>query len=281
MYSGTTLTKYSGRIIGAHQKIDSISRRHLAKILPDNEVFPKIRRILAFEGKNGPDGIKRKSPSKDEPWHFFDPFDDDDSVLVGLISGHYNELVKQLKSDNKEKIAFEAAWLAHALVDGLTPAHHYPYESEMSEIRGGAGQETRNTVKHKIFMPGETRREKFKNNWKMYGPKGLFSTHGFFEMGVASILKPLAFGEAVPTDREIKLVNKIGAIELFKRSAREIAILDMYDNYYKKGWTPKLAWQVRHKLGPVIVQTVTLAWYQALVDAGLVEKVKKDASKNS
>lgn len=281
MYSGTTLTKYSGRLIGAHQKIDSISRRHLAKVIPDNTVFPKIRQILAFEGKNGPDGIKRKSPGEDEPWHFFDPFDDDDSELIGLITGHFNELVAQLKANNGERTAFEAAWLAHALVDGLTPAHHYPYDSAMSELRGGDGKETRTTIKQKIVMPGDTKREQIKNNWKMYGPKGLFSTHGLFELGVSSILKPLALGEAVPTERDMRMVNKIGVIDMFRHSAREIAVLDMYDNYYKKGWTPTLAWQVRHKLGPTIVQTVTLSWYQALVEAELVKKVETSASKNS
>lgn len=272
MYSGTTLTKYSGRIIGAHQKIDSVARRHLARIISNNESFPKIRSILAFEGKNGPDGIKRKSPAQDEPWHYFNPFDDGDEQLISLIESHYKELVKQLKAHNKERSCFEAAWLAHAIVDGLTPAHHYPYEEELNDLRGGEGLETRKTIKEKIVMPGDTKRQMVKNNWKMWGPKGLLLTHGFFEFGVASIIKPLTFAEAVPSRRQINTAQDIGAVELFRRSAREIGVLGMYDLFYKKGWTPKLAWQVRHKLGPTIIQTVTLVWYLALVDAGLQEK---------
>jgi hypothetical protein len=65
-------------------------------------------------------------------------------------------------------------------------------------------------------------------------------------------------------------MQKIGPIEWFKRTAREIAVLDMYGRYYKNGWTPRLAWQVRHKLGPLVVQAITLTWYAALVEAGAI-----------
>ncbi|MDZ7744909.1 MAG: hypothetical protein U5K77_04110 [Candidatus Saccharibacteria bacterium] len=271
MYSGTTITKYSGRVLGAHQKIDKVARRHLSRLLPDNQVFPTARRILHFEGKNGPDAIKRKSPAKDEPWHYYSPFDDEDSQLIELIEEHYHQLVREIKRENQERIAFEAAWLAHALVDGLTPAHHYPYEQKLVELRGGEGIETRTSVKEKIFMPGVTRRERVKNNWKMWGPKGLLTTHGLFEIGIATIIAPLSFGEAIPRKEDVARMLEIGPIEWFQRSAREIAILDMYEQYYKKGWTPKLAWQVRHRLGPTIIQTVTLTWYAALVEAEAIK----------
>ncbi len=271
MYSGSTLTRYSGRMLGAHQKIDRIARRHLARLLTDDTLFPSSRAILQFEGKNGPDAIKRKSPARDEPWHYYSPFDDDDSQLIDLIEDHYIQLIKELKAGNKERIAFEAAWLAHAIVDGLTPAHHYPYEEKLVELRGGEGIESRTTIKGKLVMPGDTKRQKVKNNWKMWGPKGLFTTHGLFEVGVATLIKPLTFTEAIPTPLDIKTVEKIGVLELFKRSAREIATVGMYDMYYQRGWTPKLAYQVRHKLGPTIVQTVTLTWYSALIEAGIIE----------
>ena len=271
MYSGTTLTKSSGRILGAHQKIDRVARKHLTKLVTDPKLFPSSKMILQFEGKNGPDAIKRKSPAKDEPWHYYSPFDDDDSRLIELIREHYNELVKQLKANNSERSAFEAAWLAHAIVDGLTPAHHYPYEEKLVELRGGEGIESRTTIKEKLVIPGETTTKRVKNNWKMWGPRGLFTSHGLFELGVATIIAPLGFGEAIPTKSELAAVKELGITEQFKHKAREIAVLDMFDLYCKRGWTPKLAWQVRHKLGPTIVQTVTLAWYSALADAGLIK----------
>lgn len=271
MYSGTTFTKHSGKVLGAHQKFDRVARRHLEKIISDNNTFPRIRTILQFEGRNGPDGVKIKSPAKDEPWHYYSPFDNQDSQLIELIMDHYKNLVTELKTGNKEKSAFEAAWLAHAIVDGLTPAHHYPYEEKLVELRGGQGIETRTSKKEKLVMPGDTRRQQVKNNWKMWGPRGLFTAHGLFEVGIAAIIKPVGFGDAQPKKADLELISHIGLDEYFKRTAREIAVMDMFDNYVKKGWTPKLARQVRQKLGPMIIKNITLAWYLAARDAGLVK----------
>ncbi|HSX53354.1 MAG TPA: hypothetical protein VLF90_03215 [Patescibacteria group bacterium] len=271
MYSGTTLTKISGRVMGAHQKIDRVARRHLALIVGSSNIFPSIGKILQFEGKNGPDGIKRKSPAKDEPWHYYSPFNNDDSQLIELIQDHYRLLVQQLKLNNKERVAFEAAWLAHAIVDGLTPAHHYPYEKELEELRG-EGLETRTTLKGKLLIPGDTKRKQVKNNWKMWGPKGLITTHGLFEFGIASIIKPLGFSDATPTKEELQKIKEIGIVEWFKRSAREIAVLDMYNRYHHRGWSTRLTLDVRQKLAPNIIKTVTLAWYSAMAEAGLIEQ---------
>lgn len=270
MYSGTLLTRYSGSMIGAHQKIDRVARRHLSHLLDDNTVFPTARTIIQFEGRGGPDGLKLKSPGKDEPHQLFSPFDEDDTELPNLIQVHYEGLVHALRARNQERIAFEAAWLSHAIVDGLTPAHHYPYEEELAELMSGEGLESRNSILKKNIMPGQSPRERIKNNWRMWGPRGLFLGHGLFEIGVATLIKPLAFTEAIPTKTDIKKMQKLGVVKWFKQAAREIGVLDMYVTYYQKGWTPKLAWQVRHRLGPVTVQAVTLSWYTALVDAGII-----------
>ncbi|GAC1392094.1 MAG: hypothetical protein NVSMB46_06920 [Candidatus Saccharimonadales bacterium] len=272
MYSGSTLTRFSGRMLGAHQKIDRIARKHLSLIAPKSQ-FPSIKNILHFEGMNGPDAIKRKSPAKDEPWHYYNPFDDSDNQLLQLIEAHFNELVLSIQKSNTERISFEAAWLAHALVDGLTPAHHYPYEEKLTELRGGLGRETRTTIKTKWIIPGETRSKKLSNNWKMWGAKGLFMTHGLFEMGVATLIKPLTFSEVVPNKQLLIKVEHLGLPEYFKQTAREIAVLGMYETYYNKGWTPKLAYDVRHKLGPALVNTVSLAWYLSLVRANKIPEV--------
>jgi hypothetical protein len=272
MYSGTTLTPFSGRLLGAHQKLDRLARNSLRYLLDDNTVFPRPRAILHFEGVNGPDAIKRKSPAKDEPWHYYSPFDDTDTKLVDLIEIHYDQLVVALKGRDDVRAAFEAAWLAHAIVDGLTPAHHYPYEELLTELRGGAGIETRTTVKEKIVLPGDTRREQMRNNWKMWGPRGLLTTHGFFEFGVAALIAPFGHKPVKVTATDIDELNQYGVLELFRRKAKEISSLDMYHRYYEKGWTPKLARQVRNHLAPAIVKMVTLAWYAAAVDAGLTRK---------
>lgn len=267
MYAGTTFTNRSGGIMGAHQKIDRVARLNLTKLEIVDTEFPLIKNILHFEGKNGPDGIKRKSPSVNEPWHFLNPFDDKDTTLIDLISEHHKLLVIALKEKNSEKSAFEAAWLSHALVDGLTPAHHYPYEEKLSELRGGEGNETRSSIKDKIILPGITRRDQIKNNWKMWGFKGLISTHGMFELGVASIMAPLAFTDSLPSEHDIEEMLENGVGEYFKRTAREIAVMDIYIRYYKRGWTTKLSLDVRNKLIPTIIKTVTLAWYSAVIES--------------
>lgn len=280
MYSGTTLTAASGRLVGAHQKIDRAARRHVTELLrpaagwsiPHSHPsrFPSIKTILHFEGRNGPDGIKRKSPAKDEPWHYFSPFNKDDTSLVELIDGHYDNLVKALAKDDMIVAAFEAAWLAHAVVDGLTPAHHYPYEEKLDELRGGLGKESRVTYKDKLVMPGDGRRDAFKNNWKMWGPKGLFTTHLAFEWGVSSILLPMRLTQSTkPTAHDIHDIETTSVADYFRRVAQEVAALGMYDNFYERGWTARLAKDVRQQLVPAIVKAVALIWYKAACDAGL------------
>jgi hypothetical protein len=262
MYSGTTFTNKSGAILGAHQKIDRVAYKYLSMITPSMDEFPDRKHILHFEGKNGPDGIKSKSPAKDEPWHFYDPFDEEDMQLLETIQDHYNELVKQLKKGSSERAAFDAAWLAHAIVDGLTPAHHFPYE------------ENRDSIKNKIFIQGDTKLESFKKSWALWGTGGLISMHFLFETGVAFIIAPLSMKKARITDSDLETLVDIGYLEWFKRSAREIAILNMYDRFQSNGWTPKLVRDVRNELAPVIIKTVTLVWYSAMRDAGLLRTKK-------
>jgi hypothetical protein len=257
--------------LGAHQKIDRVAYKHLQRSVNSAPGFPLLRDILHFEGKNGPDGIKRKSPAKDEPWHFYDPFDEEDTQLLGLIKGHYDELVKQLRKGTPERAAFDASWLAHAIVDGLTPAHHFPYEEKLIELRGG-GLDERDSIRNKLIIPASTKRESVKKNWAMWGAGGLMSMHAMFEAGVAIIIAPLHMKTAKPSVADIEHVINIGYEEYFKRAAREIAMLDMYDRFHDKGWSPRLVRDVRNELGPAIIKTVCLVWYSAMRDAGLLKK---------
>ena len=275
MYSGTTFNPWSGNVMGAHQKLDRVARKNLGRLLSekDTDAFPAAKQILHFEGNKGPDAIKRKSPAKDEPWHYYSPFDDEDGQIFDIIDGHFKALVKELKAKNPERIAFEAAWLAHALVDGLTPAHHYPYEKTLEDLRG-EGIETRTTLKKKLLIGGDSKREKVKKNWLVWGPKGLITSHSTFELGVATIIAPLTMKDAVPKDHHIKEALEVGLTEYFDRVAKEVAVLDMYERYKKKGWTAKMVHDVRHKLGPMIARTVTMAWYLALIEAGTIKKPK-------
>lgn len=268
MYSGTTLkgSKHFDAWFGAHQKIDRTARRHLEALIPSTD-FPKRKNIVRFEGMDGPDGIKRKTPAQDEPWHYFDPGDPNDTQLLVIINAHYDQLVRALREGNDTRASFEAAWLAHAVVDGLTPAHHYPYEEELVRLRGGAGIETRTSPKEKLVMPGDTLPKRLSNNWQMWGDKGLLATHIAFEIGVAVMIMPLRLNRALPTEEQLIRTQKIGVRKLFVERAKEIDELQMYQLFYKSGWTPRLAQVVRRQLAPIIVNTVTLLWYAAVIEA--------------
>ena len=252
--------------MGAHQKIDRISRRHLQRLTPHN-AFPKIRTILHFEGGNGPDAIKRKSPAKNEPWHYFQPFDEADTKLLTLIEEHYSTLVKALSNKDDIRAGFEAAWIAHAVVDGLTPAHHYPYEEKLVELRSGRGLESRNTLTKKMLFPGNSLRNTASNNWKFWGPRGLFTTHFSFEWGVATLIMPMKLRRAMPTADKMAEFEAMPLSVWFRRVAQDIARLELYDAFYQTGWTIPLARRIRRQLAPVLVQAVTLVWYGAQREA--------------
>lgn len=271
MYSGSTLRplKKFDAWFGAHQKIDRIARQHLGRIITGQGTFPSNKQIVGFEGFDGPDGIKRKTPAQGEPWHYYNPEDATDDQILHILQKNYEALVIALKKGNMTRAAFEASWLAHGIVDGLTPAHHYPYEEELIRLRGGAGIETRTSAKEKIIMPGDNLPDKVSKNWQMWGDKGLLATHIAFEMGVAVMIVPLRLSSAAPTDDDIRWVLKHGFQDLFRERAKIIAELHMYDNFYKSGWNAKLAKQVRKELIPLIVNTVTLTWYAAFHEAEL------------
>ena len=260
------MTRMSGRVLGAHQKIDKVARRNVERLLPGCS-FPSINRIIHFEGMNGPDAIKRKSPAKDEPWHYFQPFDESDDQLLQLIADHHSQLVTALVKEDMVRAAFESAWLAHAIVDGLTPAHHHPYEEKVVELRGGLGIETRTTIKEKLVFPGETLREQAKNNWSYWGPKGLFSTHAAFEWGVSTLIAPLRLVTSSPTEADIALLQKLGVKAWFRTVAQEVARMGLYDEFYESGWTLPLSRRIKRELAPALVRAVSVAWIGALQSA--------------
>lgn len=266
MYAGITLRNSSGNVAGAHQKIDRVARRHLTSRLPEDVIFPKIQKILHFEGKNGPDGIKRKSPGRDEPWHFIDPTDHGDVQLIEQIEQHMANLVAALADDETERAAFEAAWMAHAIVDGLTPAHHYPLEEKLEELRG-EGLETRNSLKGKLLIPGASRRARIRNNWEFWGAKGVMTTHLNFELGVAAAIAPLRFEDTKPNGNDFIRVESEGFIPLYKEAIAQIYGMHLYDEFHRKGWTRSIATRVKKEMTPLIIRVVCLAWYDASLRA--------------
>ncbi len=255
----------------AHQKIDRTAYRHLQQFTQKECFFTQLRTILHFEGHNGPDATKLKNKANvEQPWHFTDPYDDSDTALHQLIQHHYDELVAALKDKDEVRAAFQSAWLAHALVDGLTPAHHYPYEKELELLRGDS-RHSRKGLVGRAYVKGLTPRDSFRRSYQLIGPKGLLTNHAMFEGGAYTIMRPMKLTRARPHQTDLVRVQQEGIVSVFRKLAREVGTYDLYGRYALKGWTPKLVRDVRRELAPRMVLIVTLAWYAALVEAGCMD----------
>lgn len=262
--------------IGNHQKINKVALQKLATLTSTTH-FPNNRRLRYFEGRRGPDSIKVKSPGEDEPHAFYDPFDEDDTLLVESITNHYKNLVKELKDKNQEKAAFEASWLAHTLVDGLTPAHHFPYESELANLNADKEVsiklgDTVNKKRNLVTARGDSTKDVLKNNWGVYGFKGVIITHHGYEGGVAFMTRLMSFKDLEITMNDVNKAKKLGLEEYFEQTARQVALMGMYDHFYRYGWTASLARQTRDELMPILIKTVCVAWYLAMQEAGLTSR---------
>lgn len=258
--------KRTGRVIGTHQKIDRVARRHLKHHLHDLP-FPSIKEILHFEGSRGPDGVKLKSPGRDEPWHFIDPHSiESDDVLLRSIADHGRNLTTALRSRDTTRAAFEAAWLAHAVTDGLTPAHHDPLDEQLKDLRHS--DERQHKVSSKIIMAGGGSKRQFvRNNWEYWGAKGVMTTHTLFEAGVATAAKPLTFKDAAIDAADVQDLRTRGFQALYIDMIKSVDSLGMYEQFKLNGWTRTLARQTTKQLMPTIIHAVELAWLEAYLKA--------------
>ena len=254
-------------IFHAHQKLDRVAHRHLLRLLPSGQVFPSIRQVLEFEGPQGPDGAKLKRLESGQPWHFVDPLDANDTDLHDQIRAHYEGLVAALKHSDDVRAAFEASWMAHALVDGLTPAHHFPYEAELSRLRGGEARHSRKGLLGRLYVKGDTLSKSALQSLKLVGPKGLLTTHAMFEAGAYALIIPRRFKKALPSQADLERITTDGVVAVFKQIAREVAELNLYERFYALGWTQPVSRDVCRELAPRMVRMITLAWYAACYEA--------------
>ncbi len=264
-------SKRSGRIIGTHQKLDKAARRLLGRNLPVARIFPTTKEILYFEGMQGPDGLKRKSPGVDEPEHFLNP-DNDDGVLWGLISDHHWNLVRALKSGDRVRASFEAAWMAHAITDGLTPAHQYPFREKRDEIMGDAEYMKLFGIKIKGLTKGGTLAETIRRNWLYLGTDGVMTKHIAYEYGVAYVASPVSLRKISPKNFCRADAKNADLHDSFYSAVEKVAGLKMYDKFLEDGWTTGLVADTREVLLPEIVRAITLAWASAANEAMKNEK---------
>lgn len=273
MYSRATPFEKSENLIGTHQKIDRAARLTLRetykKTYNENldDFFPKINEILKFEGKNGPDGIKMKSPGKDEPWHFVEPYGDL-SQMFSYAENHIFNLAEALKKGDFVRASFEAAWLAHAVTDALTPAHQYPMEDKIIEISGKSPSERDKVIK-KMFLPGDTWSDRIKFNWEYIGPKGVMSSHMLYEFGVATLISPVRPRTISKKLSKTDVTSVLSGdfLKVFEEKIKKVADKQYYQKYMKSGWSNGLARETKSDLLPEISSIVALAWLAAINEA--------------
>ena len=266
MYSSLSLIKNSrrsGKLIGTHQKLYKISRQLFTRLAPKKTKFPSEQDILYFEGSRGPDGLKRKSPGIDEPWHAINP-DKNDGKLMRVILDHQYNLREAVADKNTVRAAFEAAWMAHAITDGLTPAHHYPFDAVIDEMMGDMEYKKLFGAEIKGIMRGRNFAEAARNNWLYWGGGGVMSKHIAFELGVAYVVATLPMKSLTPKMPRVEPAS-INLEKEFNKTLDKIAALDMYGRFLKEGWTTQLAMEARNIICPEIVRMVTLAWLSGLV----------------
>lgn len=269
-------SKHSGKLIGVHQKIDKAARLLLAKNIGRKlRDFPSIEEILYFEGSRGPDGLKRKSPGVDEPDYFIQP-DNDDGKLFEIIKNHQHNLAQAIKKQDKERASFEAAWMAHAIVDGLTPAHQYPYREIVDELM--SDKDYKKIFGHEIkgVMRGKNLAQAVRNNWLYWGAGGVMTKHIAFEYGVAFLIAPISFRHLFPKRVHRSDFKDVDIKKMFYDQVRLVADLDMYARFLDEGWTTKLALETRKVLVPEIVRAVALGWASSIE---LAEKGGQNAKK--
>ncbi len=269
MYAGFITPKRVVKKAGIHQRLDMAAYKMIAHYLPD-EAFPSLKAILSFEGYNGPDGLKSKlglhpkgsrPEDKDshEPSHLYDPVTDTGEVPMH-IDNHYRGLVDCLVAGDMVRASFEAAWLAHYIGDGLTPAHHFPLEDKIAEAASKVSRDL--TDGRFVKFSGQ-----IKKNWDIWGAKGHMSTHQNFELGIAFALLIFPIRPQF-TDIELGRARSLGPIEYFKAEAREVAGLNLYERFYKEGWNSDIANIIKKVLAPQAARTIGIIWLLALLEAG-------------
>jgi hypothetical protein len=257
MNSGFVTPRRVVKRVGIHQRFDSAAYRMIERFLPTTG-FPGIRDIIHFEGFNGPDGLKVKSPGVNEPSHLYDPATDSGEVPTHIVS-HYQGLVEALERGDTIRGAFEASWLAHYICDGLTPAHHWPLEEKIAEAVADEA--------HDLRADASRFAASFKKHWKVWGVKGHMSTHFAFETGIAFALMTYPI-RGTFSDDELAKARRLGPVEYFKEEARSIATLELYERFYREGWSADLMTLIKNVVAPTTTRTIGTIWLLALLEAG-------------
>lgn len=260
MFSRTIPIDKRAEKIATHQRLVLASRRQLSRYLPAHASFPKAGKIVHFEGVNGPDGLASKRSAGDEPYQFIKP-GTDGGKLIRHIKHHLYNLNRAYKKGDEVKMAFEAAWMSHMMIDGLTPAHQQPFKDQLKELDDREMSEVNSRIM-RIISPGDGPVDFLVKNWKRLGPGGVGTNHMMFEAGVDFLVMPLHPRQLMTSlsRGDVRRAKSGKFIELYLESVNKVAKMEIFERYVDEGWTAELARDVREVLLPEIVRCVTLGW---------------------
>ena len=67
----------------------------------------------------------------------------------------------------------------------------------------------------------------------------------------------------MPDGNELVRVQEEGFLALFDEAIQRVAALELYEEFYRFGWTRRLAKQTKDELMPLIIRAVVLGWLTA------------------
>ena len=245
-------TMFAGKKAGAaaHQKLIIASRKQITDYLPAGTHFPAEELITHFEGKNGPDGLLLKRSTSDEPCQFIRPYSDG-GQLVGHIQDHIYNMRQAFYNNDEVKIAREAAWMSHMIIDGLTPAHHQP---EQEFIKG---EELTPTGSSATFVI---------KNLKKLRPGTPLMNHTLFEARIEMLMHRIDLDQlaAKISQKDLQRMQEGQFIELYLKTVRKIADKEIFTKFEKSGWDKTMSHQIKTELIPEAIKLITLGWLSAL-----------------
>jgi len=139
--------------------------------------------------------------------------------------------------------------MAHYLTDSLTPAHHLSHKFILEEYEG----------------------KKYRKRWKIYGHKGILSSHVAFETGISSAIffTPIKVSF---DDKLHKLIRKDGIKKVVMQESLAISKHNIYEQFLQKGWSAKLAKTIKATVVKRIPQLISAAWLSAYEEAYSTKK---------